>query len=389
MSQMKLDDERRLLECKGRTVALLAKEYALLRCLYDNANRVFSREHLLDRVWPGEYPTDRTVDDHVYRLRRKLKEVGGPAIETVRGVGYSLSLPPRLALAEVSLRDPAVQEAMNGVFARYHRIGQGQAILKLANQQQELGFELDSFYRLYIRFIQGDLRWFLETHEPPMNERIYWLLLFYLFADTPDPKAAVCERALRLNAMHAEGEREMRLLNIADLYANEGRMEEAKAVLSEGQRTAVEQGLDGFVMALGTSALYMSLLDGDADTARKQSVDVAELLKAEPYLRELAAYRMLEGVRQLLDSGGQSGEEMLREGLEIFEQSGFIPHRLLALKRVGEVLRQRLPGYPVERRYSLKFTEESIRLGLHDLQPKLESKIRAYLDQLESDQVFL
>ncbi|OWR31726.1 transcriptional regulator [Saccharibacillus sp. O23] len=384
MTKMKLDDERLTLECGSRSAVLLAKEYALLRYLYDNANRVFSRDQLLDRVWAGEYPVDRTVDDHVYRLRRKLKEVGGPAIETVRGVGYSLALPPEAEPFGASLRDPDVQAAMNGVFERYHRLGEGRAMFALAGQQRELGFEVDSFYRSYLRFMQSDLRWFLETEDVPMRERFYWLLLFYIFADTPEPKAAICERALKLDAMREEQQLEMRMLNIADLYAAEGRIEEAKATLAFGRRTAAERGMDGFVIALETAGLYVSLLAGDRTSAAEQSKRIAELLRTEPYLRELASYRMLEGTRLLLESGGAIGEEDLREGLAIFERSGFASHRLLALQRICSALRKRLPDHAVTRRYSAELKENAERFGLSALHAKLAAVIGDHLDGLEN-----
>lgn len=55
---------------EGVSIELLPKEYALLRFLSRNQGQAFSREQLLDRVWPREYPVERTVDDHIYRLRK-------------------------------------------------------------------------------------------------------------------------------------------------------------------------------------------------------------------------------------------------------------------------------------------------------------------------------
>ncbi|NGZ76263.1 winged helix-turn-helix domain-containing protein [Saccharibacillus alkalitolerans] len=383
MSAITFDDSRFEAECGGIRLELLAKEYALLRFLYTHANLVFSREQLLDRVWPGEYPVDRTVDDHVYRLRKKLKAARGPKIETIRGVGYCLTLRPEAGGAAPSLRDPSVQEAMNGVFARYHRIGQGRAMLSLAEQRQQLGFELNAFYRLYIHFIKGDLGWFLDKEEAPMSERIYWLLLFDMFADTPQPKASLCERALRLNALHAEGHREMEILNIADLYAAEGRIEEAAATIERGRRAAAEQELEGFVVPIEISALYVSLLADDPSAAAEQSAKVAELLKAEPYLRELAGYRMLEGARMILTGREAEGSALLDEGLETFEQSGFVPHRLLSLLRTCGVLRRRMPGSEAERRCCCRLASEYANFGPAEHWPRLESTIEQYLNELE------
>lgn len=55
---------------EGLDIRLLPKEYALLMFLYRNQGRAFTREQLLDHVWPMEYPVERTVDDHIYRLRK-------------------------------------------------------------------------------------------------------------------------------------------------------------------------------------------------------------------------------------------------------------------------------------------------------------------------------
>ncbi|WP_172256186.1 winged helix-turn-helix domain-containing protein [Saccharibacillus deserti] len=384
MPSLRFDDGRMEAEYGEAKITLLAKEYALLRFLHANANRVFSREQLLDRLWPGEYPTDRTVDDHIYRLRKKLKAVGGPPIETIRGVGYCLAPRPSAEEDEVpSLHDPAVQEAVNGIFSRYHRLGQGRAMLALAAQHRALGFRLDSFYGLYLHFVEGDLRWFLENEQTPMSERIYWLLLFELFVDTPGRKSEICERALRLGALPPDGHREMEILNIADLYAAEDRIDEALAVLDRARRVAEEQRLDGFVVPIEISALYVRLMQGGTELAAEQSALAAGLLEREPYLRELAGYRILEGARLELIGRSEEGEALIREGLDTFERSGFVPHRLVALHRLCGVLRRHAPGGAAERLYSARLQAEYGRFGLNGLQRELGERIRDYLDRLE------
>ena len=75
----------------GALVELTAKEFDVIEFLMRNANRVYSREALLDTIWTMEYRSDiRTVDVHIRRLREKLEE--NPAepqyIMTKWGVGY-------------------------------------------------------------------------------------------------------------------------------------------------------------------------------------------------------------------------------------------------------------------------------------------------------------
>jgi two-component system phosphate regulon response regulator PhoB len=66
-------------------------EYKLLKFMLAHPERVFSRSQLLDKVW-GDHAVieERTVDVHVLRLRKALKESEG-LIRTVRSVGYMLS----------------------------------------------------------------------------------------------------------------------------------------------------------------------------------------------------------------------------------------------------------------------------------------------------------
>ena len=72
-------------------VELTAKEFDVIEFLMRNANRVYSREALLDSIWTYEYRSDiRTLDVHIRRLREKLED--NPAepkyIMTKWGVGY-------------------------------------------------------------------------------------------------------------------------------------------------------------------------------------------------------------------------------------------------------------------------------------------------------------
>src|SRR6185437_4258939 len=76
----------------GRTVRLGPTEFRLLDFFMQRPGRVFSREQLMDAVWgPNTYVELRTVDVHVGRLRKALREgVEGDPIRTVRSAGYSL-----------------------------------------------------------------------------------------------------------------------------------------------------------------------------------------------------------------------------------------------------------------------------------------------------------
>ena len=78
----------------GQEVRLTRKEFDLLRYLVEHRGEVVTRDRLLDEVWGYEqFPTTRTVDTHILRLRQKFeKDPEHPAwILTVHGQGYKFA----------------------------------------------------------------------------------------------------------------------------------------------------------------------------------------------------------------------------------------------------------------------------------------------------------
>jgi len=87
---LELDDVAHRVRWDGEPVALGPTEYRLLHHLLRNPERVYSRQQLLDAVWPHNEDVElRTVDVLVRRVRVALGE-GGALIRTVRSEGYSL-----------------------------------------------------------------------------------------------------------------------------------------------------------------------------------------------------------------------------------------------------------------------------------------------------------
>jgi DNA-binding response OmpR family regulator len=75
----------------GEVVVLTAQEFKTLKFLIQNAERVISRDELLNEVWGYQnYPSTRTVDNHILKLRQKLeKDPTNPIhFRTVHGMGY-------------------------------------------------------------------------------------------------------------------------------------------------------------------------------------------------------------------------------------------------------------------------------------------------------------
>jgi two-component system OmpR family response regulator len=77
---------------RDQDVVLTAMEFALLRTLMRHPRKLFSRDELMDHAYGSEVVvSDRTIDSHVRRIRRKFASLGCDPVETVTGFGYRLS----------------------------------------------------------------------------------------------------------------------------------------------------------------------------------------------------------------------------------------------------------------------------------------------------------
>lgn len=74
----------------GENLLLPKKEFDLLYLLASNSQKVFKREEILDKVWGNDVIVgERTIDVHIRRLREKL---GDDSIQTLKGIGYKLTV---------------------------------------------------------------------------------------------------------------------------------------------------------------------------------------------------------------------------------------------------------------------------------------------------------
>jgi DNA-binding response OmpR family regulator len=75
----------------GQAVTMTAQEFKLLKFLLQNPGRVIARAELLNEVWGyHDYPSTRTVDNHIWKLRLKLEDEPDKPVHflTVHGAGY-------------------------------------------------------------------------------------------------------------------------------------------------------------------------------------------------------------------------------------------------------------------------------------------------------------
>lgn len=90
----RVDVKHFALERDGREVSLSHYEVELLKLLYGHVDRPVTRDEILNKVWGTEnYPTNRTVDNFIVKLRKKIEtDYRNPKhILTIYGIGYKLS----------------------------------------------------------------------------------------------------------------------------------------------------------------------------------------------------------------------------------------------------------------------------------------------------------
>ncbi len=88
---MEINTASRKVYVNGREAQLTAREYELLVFLASNPGIVFTKEHLLTRIWGADYYGDTaTIAVHIQKIRKKIeKDPSSPEfIETLWGTGY-------------------------------------------------------------------------------------------------------------------------------------------------------------------------------------------------------------------------------------------------------------------------------------------------------------
>ena len=87
-----VDEDKRSIRYLEKTLDLSRYEYGILSLLLKRPGQVYSRQQIMDHVWPDpDMSLERTVDTHIKTIRSKLKEIAqGEILVTHRGVGYSI-----------------------------------------------------------------------------------------------------------------------------------------------------------------------------------------------------------------------------------------------------------------------------------------------------------
>lgn len=89
VGQLSLNTEKKEVRLNNKQVDLTKKEYLILQMLIENKDRFVTRESILEKVWSDTFVTERTVDVHMARLRKRLGDFG-KNIRSKSGYGYHI-----------------------------------------------------------------------------------------------------------------------------------------------------------------------------------------------------------------------------------------------------------------------------------------------------------
>ena len=104
-ADLELDEATHEVRRAGELLDLSPTEFALLRYLIINADRVVSKAQILDHVWQYDFRGDMgIVETYISYLRKKVDAFEPPLIHTVRGVGYRLRMPPKQSMRSRNLK---------------------------------------------------------------------------------------------------------------------------------------------------------------------------------------------------------------------------------------------------------------------------------------------
>jgi len=364
----------------GESVQLLPKEFALFRYLYENAGRSFSREQLLDAVWPLESPSDRTVDDHVYRLRGKL---AGWAhllrVETIRGQGYKLVRQSPKLPASPLLQDEQFADDVKRMLSTYQRLGMGAAMRLLSANRDVLGLPGDPYYDAYLRFVAGDFEWLLGTDG--IDRQLQAVYAVFIHAAVQSDPAASLSRFERLIAQGRMLPRDwlsdLRLGAIG-LYLEAEMPEKARAELDAVRQDVAGLDSPSFSAVFLLREVYLLLREDRPDEAADRLRECEELLARHPMQRERGAFLATQAIFRYRQGDIRSARQALDEAIETIGQTHFIPHLLALLNMTLSYLRKE----SCDEAYRLKVQRQWDRLAAQYRFDELAPRAERLLERL-------
>ncbi|RDI41845.1 winged helix-turn-helix domain-containing protein [Falsibacillus pallidus] len=379
MKNFQFDRSDYAVSFNGERVVLLPKEYHLLHYLFEHLNQTLSREALLDGVWPMEAPTDRTVDDHVYRLRKKLAAFDRVAIETVRGTGYRLKIKQTHEDNPLS-HDQEFKESMDVLFRKYILFGQGTGLKSIASQHDALAIPIEIHKKVYLHFVNGDFRWFvLDSPDVPFSQKLFYLLHIYgIIQFRFDQTCMYAEKALQSNVLPWVQHQEFDVFGMIGIYLNNGDFEQAARKINfvHSKMDAGEMNKD-ISTFIKVQEIKLALASRQSESLESHFAAGDQLFHNYPYLREKGRYLMLKGFANWMNASRKEGLQLMDEGFATLGTSKFVPNMVNGVKDMMDLGRHLSIEVPKE--YQAKWDTLSKQHDFKGLATELERLFRQSL----------
>ncbi|MFD2442526.1 winged helix-turn-helix domain-containing protein [Bacillus sp. CGMCC 1.16607] len=304
-------------------ISFYPKEFQLLYFLYSNSHQVFSRDHLLEKIWSNESPIDRTIDDHIYRIRKKINSIPFVEIKTVRSSGYQL-VDRQHIFPKPSYGNSDITRITSELIEKYKQLGQGNQIIQLEKTKDVLDIQLHFFYTFYSRIMNGDFDWAIKTEEFPFWNKLYFLLQFYYMIQFEASKSVYYfECALAHNRMPYNYQRDTKMLKIFDAYIENNQLDQAFKTLELTDFYIKKDELSNYLIPTKIKYIYAYLFSGNLEKTEETVQEVESLLDNSPYYRETGNFLIARGIWLLITGKEKEAEKSIRDGVSFLKESGF------------------------------------------------------------------
>ncbi|REE93167.1 transcriptional regulator [Paenibacillus taihuensis] len=358
----------------GESIQLLPKEFALFRFLYENAGRSFSRDELLEAVWPLEAPSDRTVDDHIYRVRKKMAKWSHLLrVETIRGQGYKLIRHAKKQQDSPLLEDEQFAVDINRILSKYHGLGMGAAMQLLATHRDILSLPGDPYYDTYLHFVRGDFEWILTTDSINYWQKLSYAAFIHATIQLqPQASLRYFERLITEGDMLSrEWQYDLRI-NVIFHLLKSGMLVKAQQELDAIRQNIADLNSPSFTANFLIKEIHLQLQEGQMDAAAFTIQECENLLAQHPIQRERGALLVVKALFLYQQGSIASARQTLDEGMETTRHTQFIPHLLTNLNTALLYLRTHVRDETYRLKYERQWDLLAIQYRFDELLVKAE-----------------
>ncbi|MNW58493.1 hypothetical protein D3C74_363620 [compost metagenome] len=176
--------------------------------------------------------------------------------------------------------------------------------------------------------------------------------------------------------------RELRILNIIELYAEVGQYERARMQLEETYRLIETDELKNFRLPVTLAALYVELWGGSGEAVEAQMAVLRAGLKDAPYLREIGRFQVMEGLWLLRQGRVREAELRMDDGLDVLKMSLNVPLYLNAAYQILLFMEQHRIEGRLRRKYRQVYAEIGKNYGVPTYKQRIVDEIRKFLSPI-------